>query len=54
MASEVPDTIYHLAAKADWEAAATKECGYFTESLEKVRAFFLLELDVSEIRTDLQ
>lgn len=34
---EVPSTIYHLAAKADWEAAVAENRDYFTDSLEKVR-----------------
>lgn len=33
---EVPPTIYHLASKAEWEAAVAAQRDYFTESLEKV------------------
>lgn len=33
---EVPSTIYHLAAKEEWEAAVAAKRDYFTDSLEKV------------------
>ena len=33
--SEVPETIYHLARKVDWDAAVSEERDYFTESLQK-------------------
>lgn len=37
---EVPATIYHLAAEAEWEAAVAEQRDYFTDSLEKVRWWF--------------